>query len=102
MKKFKTQTIAAILTIALWIGVGTFGYVFLEGWTLVDSFYFSVSTLTTVGYGDLVPTNNASKVFTAIFILTGVSVVVASLGIIGSTYINSRTRFIKKVSKKKN
>ena len=36
--------------------LGTFGFVFLEGLPLVDALYFSVVTVTTVGYGDVHPT----------------------------------------------
>ena len=43
---------------------GTIFYSTVEGWGLLDSLYFSVSTLATVGYGDLHPTTPLSKVFT--------------------------------------
>jgi hypothetical protein len=32
-----------------------------EGWTLIDSCYFSITTVTTVGYGDISPTKIAGK-----------------------------------------
>ena len=35
---------------------GTNFYTLEEGWSIVDAFYFSVTTLTTVGLGDLAPT----------------------------------------------
>ena len=41
--------------------VGTVFYHHAESWSYVDSFYFSVTTLTTVGYGDLVPTTDVGK-----------------------------------------
>ncbi|HEX5913906.1 MAG TPA: potassium channel family protein [Rubrobacter sp.] len=37
---------------------GTIFYSLQEGWSIVDAFYFSVTTLTTVGLGDLAPTQN--------------------------------------------
>lgn len=67
-----------------WIFVGTTIYHYLEDWTWNEAFYFTVVTLSTVGYGDLHPTTAASRAFTAIFILTGVAVVLAALGIVGS------------------
>lgn len=54
--------------------VGTVFYHHAEGWRYIDSFYFSVTTLTTVGYGDLVPVTDAGKLFTAFYILTGVGI----------------------------
>ena len=48
--------------------VGGIVYHWLEGWDWVDSFYFVVITLTTIGYGDLSPTTQLSKLVT-IFLL---------------------------------
>jgi len=52
--------------------VGTVFYMIVEGWDLIEAFYFSVATLTTVGYGDLHPTNDLSRIFTALYVLIGV------------------------------
>jgi hypothetical protein len=38
---------------------GTLFYSQVEGWSLLDSLYFSIITLTTVGYGDLTPATTA-------------------------------------------
>jgi len=57
-----------------------FGAVFyhsVEGWRWLDAFYFTVITLTTVGYGDLTPQTDAGKLFTMFYVLVG-------LGILGS------------------
>ena len=61
------------------LGVGTVVYRLLEDWSWVDSFYFSVVTLTTVGFGDLSPTTTVSKLFTVFFIFTGISLIGALL-----------------------
>jgi voltage-gated potassium channel len=58
-----------------WVGsilaLGTWFYARVEGWTWLDSLYFSVTTLTTVGYGDLAPQTAAGKIFTIFYILVG-------------------------------
>jgi uncharacterized membrane protein len=59
--------------------IGTVVYRFVEDWSWVDSFYFSSVALTTVGFGDLTPTTDASKVFTVFYIFSGVSLVGAAL-----------------------
>ncbi len=56
---------------------GTIFYSTVEGWGLLDALYFSVTTLATVGYGDLHPTTPLSKVFTIVYIVLGVGVFVA-------------------------
>ena len=59
------------------LGLGTLFYWRFEHWSLVDSFYFSVVTLATVGFGDLHPTTTFSKLFTALYVIVGVGILVA-------------------------
>jgi len=82
-------------TIAVIIGIGTLSYHALEDWTWIQCLYFSVVSMTSVGYGDFVPTSEASRLFTVFYLLTGVGAVVASLGIIGSRYLERRDRKIR-------
>ncbi len=84
------QLAAVFSTLLSLIAVGTVVYKYLEGWSWVDSFYFTVCTVTTVGYGDLIPTTEMSRLFTAIYALAGVSLALASLGIVGTSYITAR------------
>jgi len=58
---------------------GTLAFHFLEGFSYRDSFYFCVTTFTTVGYGDLFPMNPWAKVFNIFFIIFGLSIVAASV-----------------------
>src|SRR3989344_693926 len=61
-----------LMIYALLIIFGTIFYQIVERWNWLDSLYFSVITLATVGYGDLHPTQDISKVFTMIYVLVGV------------------------------
>ena len=55
---------------------GTLFYHFVEKWSWLDSLYFCVTTLTAVGYGDLVPETSLGKIFTIIYILSGIGIIV--------------------------
>jgi voltage-gated potassium channel len=52
----------------------------VEGWGLLDSFYMTVISLTSVGFGEVHPLSNAGKLFTVLVILGGVAVVAMALG----------------------
>jgi voltage-gated potassium channel len=64
-----------LLVLSLFI-VGTVFYSLVEDWSIVDSFYFSTMTLATVGFGDLAPTTDGSKLFTVFYVLGGVGILV--------------------------
>ncbi|HWE60102.1 MAG TPA: potassium channel protein, partial [Chloroflexota bacterium] len=51
---------------------GTAGYMILEGWSLLDALYMTITTLATVGYGEVHPLHTAGRIFTLIFIIIGV------------------------------
>ncbi len=55
---------------------GTMFYATVEGLRWVDAFYLSVVTLTTLGYGDLHPVTDVGKIFTVIYLFTGMGVVI--------------------------
>jgi voltage-gated potassium channel Kch len=61
------------------LAVGTVAYRLLEDWSWVDSLYFSVVAVTTVGFGDLTPSTDASKLFTVVYILSGITIITTFL-----------------------
>ena len=71
---------------------GTIFYTLEEGWSIVDAFYFSVTTLTTVGLGDLAPTTTLGKLFTVIYIFAGLSLVLGFIDTVAKETFRSRTR----------
>lgn len=57
------------------IAFGTVFYHLVEKFSWLNSYYFSVVTLATVGYGDLTPKTDAGKIFTTFYIFTGVGII---------------------------
>jgi len=70
---------------------------FQEEWSFSDAFYFCCVTMTTVGYGDLLPTNNGSKVFVTVYILCAFSVLASIMSEVGA--IPFRIEELKKIDK---
>lgn len=57
--------------------LGTLFYSQVEGWSIIDSLYFSTTTLTTVGLGDFHPVTAPGKIFTIIYIFSGIGIILA-------------------------
>jgi hypothetical protein len=66
-----------LLWAAATILFGTMVYHWLEGWSYLDALYFCVISLATIGYGDLTPTTPESKIFTIIYVINGVVILLA-------------------------
>lgn len=72
-----------ILTTLVVLMLGSAGYHYFEKWTWIDSIYFCVVTLTTVGYGDFAPQTDGGKIFTIFYIIVGIGII---LSFIDSVY----------------
>ena len=75
-----------IITTVLIIFSGTLTYHYLEGWNYIDSFYFSVVTLTTIGYGDFTPQTDGGKLFTVLYIIIGIGMILSFINTIQHHY----------------
>lgn len=99
----------ALMALAAAILFGTIGFHFIERWSLVDSFYVTVQTLTTVGYGDQTPRSGAGRVFAIIVMLLGAGGVALAVSTIVQSIVQSelvetfgQRRRSRKVSKLRN
>ena len=55
--------------------IATAGYVLIEGWSVFDALYMTVTTVTTVGYGEIHPLSRAGRVFNIGVVVFGVATV---------------------------
>lgn len=62
-----------LLALLAVVGVGTAGYVVIEGWPIFDALYMAVTTVGTIGYGEIHPLSVAGRVFTIGLIAVGLA-----------------------------
>ena len=66
---------------------GTFVYHWLEGWSYLDALYFCVISSATIGYGDLTPTTDVAKMFTIVYVVNSIVVLLALFDRIRSVHV---------------
>ena len=88
---------------AVVLGLGTGGFMWIEGWGLRESFYMTVITLSTVGFGEVRPLSDAGRVFTVFLILGGVATLSFALRDVASRLITApRRRLLRRIRRMKN
>jgi voltage-gated potassium channel len=96
----------AIMALAVAVLFGTIGFHLVEGWSLADSLYVTVQTLTTVGYGDVPPRSGTGRLFAVIVMLIGAGGVALAVSTIVQSVVKwelistfGQRRLTKKMSK---
>ncbi|NOD35442.1 two pore domain potassium channel family protein [Ruegeria sp. HKCCD5849] len=86
---FKDGRVKGLLafTIGMILWASVF-YRFVEGWSWLDSIYFSVVTISTVGFGDFSPETAAGKIFTMVYIIVGLGVFVTAATTVADTILS--------------
>lgn len=79
---------------------GALFYHNVEGWTVLDSVYFCITTMATIGFGDLTPSSPASKVFTIIYSILSIGCFVAFCSKIAVIIVNDRLQISKRIKGK--
>ncbi len=82
------------VSILLIVIIGTAGYMIIEGWNFLDSFFMTIISISTVGFNEVHPLNNAGKVFTVVLIFGGISVLAYSVHYFGQKLVEGGLRNI--------
>lgn len=97
------------MAIGVAISVGALCFSVIEGWSLLDSLYVAAQTVTTVGYGDVVPATRNGRAFALLFMLSAVGVGLYALTSTVQSIVQSelvatfgQRRLSKKMSKLRN
>jgi voltage-gated potassium channel len=81
-----------LAVIAAAVVISTAGYVALNpGYTLIDALYMTVITLTTVGFREVQPPNDATRVWTMVVAMGGVGLIFGSVGIVAEYIVEEAT-----------
>lgn len=86
----RERILALIGFVGLIIAIGTVFFRFIEGWSWLDAYFFTVVTLSTVGYGSLVPATPVGKIATTILIFIGIGAVAVAIQQLGQFAMRSR------------
>lgn len=85
--KYYNRIVMAAITL---ITIGTVFYHFVEDFSWLDSLYFTVITLATIGYGDLAPKTDIGKLFTIFYVIVGITVFVLLAQVVLAKIIDRR------------
>ena len=86
--RLRLQLSLGVLTTIMALGVA--GFMYFEGLGLGDALYFSVISLATVGYGDIVPVTFAGRLLAMGFIVVGAGTFMTVLASVGEMLIARR------------
>lgn len=67
------QILLAFIFLLLILSFGTLGYYFIENWSVLDSLYMTVISITTTGFAEIKPLSEVGRIFTIIIIILGVT-----------------------------
>jgi uncharacterized membrane protein YgcG len=88
-KSLGWEVFKSIATVLLFLSWCAMLVAFLEGWSTADALYFTFTTSTTVGYGDLKPSTMASKTFVVFFIPAGLVLVGRMVGQLSDAFMEA-------------
>lgn len=92
IKFFRVKIYTAVFLLALVLLVGVLGFRIMSNYSWVDAIYMTVITITTVGFGEVQPLDDSTKIFTIILILTSVIILGYAITVI-TEYILSKNNF---------
>lgn len=79
LKKPRHRLTYLLVAIVIIVMLGTLGFRLIERWSWLDSLYVVLQTVTTVGFGDVVPATRAGRAFAIVLMVTGIGTVLYTL-----------------------
>lgn len=85
----KHRLVVALLLVSGVFLTGTIGYMLIEDWSIGDSFYMTVISMTTVGFAEVHPLSSYGRIFTGFIIIGGFSILGYTAGMMATSIIEN-------------
>jgi len=80
MLRFRKRLLLIVIAVLLILAGGTLGFVLIDHYPVFDAFYMTLTTITTVGYGEVHPLSHAGRIFNSFLIFFGVTAMLLAVG----------------------
>jgi voltage-gated potassium channel len=87
MNRLARRFVLIVVAIVTTLSIGTVGFTVIDGYPPFDAFYMTLTTMTTVGYGEIHPLSHAGRVFNSFLIVFGVTTIFIAIGAMTQTII---------------
>ena len=87
MNRLTRRLLYILLAIAATLAAGTVGFTLIDHYPPFDAFYMTLTTMTTVGYGEVHPLSRAGRIFNSFLIAFGVTTIFIAMGAMTQTII---------------
>jgi voltage-gated potassium channel len=88
------RIVRALLGLSAIVAVGTLGYVVVADYPPLDALYMTITTVATVGYGEIRPLSPSGRIFTMVLILGSAGVTLYLLGQLGQVLVETSLRAV--------
>lgn len=86
-----------LLIVTLYALLGAFMFKWLESWTFLDAFYFAITSLLKIGFGDFVPRNEPMLILTIAYLVFGLVITTMGVDLVGVRYLSRMHQFGRRV-----
>lgn len=87
MARRRSTLVLGVGLLFFWLVAGSLGFSWIEGWSLLDSVYMTVITISTVGFTEVHPLSDSGKAFATLLIVAGLGTAVYTFTRLGQTLL---------------